>query len=222
MALSLVQVYARSGWRVRAVYAGGNPSGAVPTDFVFARQDGGPTTVTALAVVVVDGNSVELATSERLISGVIYTVTWSGTTLSFSFFPQIELAPSVQAPDDDPDAEANGVDWAWISGNPTASGDCPRRSGIACVEYDLPNRAVLIPGELVQDQTAGGGLLLKVNGAMTDAELQRAAGGLENEFKRDRRVKDCNVDTTSSTDGSVNFNGQVQTRAGQQALVRSQ
>lgn len=222
MALALTSLYARSGWRARAVFSGGNPSGISVGAFAITRSDGGPCTVVVLFARPVDGTALELVLSERLLSRAIYLLTWSATSTPFSFIPPLSQDPSVQAADDDPDAEANGVDLAWISNDPTPSGDCDRRSGVSCVQYDLLNRAALVPGELVQDVTAGANIGALVNSSSSDSQLLQAGAKLEAEFRRDQRVADADVNVTVGTAGQTFFGGQVQTRAGQQAPVRSQ
>lgn len=221
MALALAQLYARSGFRVRAVFSGGDPSGTAPAALVVTRQDGGPCSVTVLFARPVDGTALELVLSERLLSRVIYILTWSGSSTPFSFVPPLSQDPSVQAADDDPDAETNGVDLAWISNDPTPSGDCDRRSGVACVQYDLLNRAELVPGELMQDVTAGANIGALVNSSSSDSQLLQAGAKLEAEFRRDPRVADADINVTVGTAGQTFFGGQVQTRAGQNSAVRS-
>lgn len=221
MALALAQLYARSGWRARAVFSGGNPSGIAPAALVITRQDGGPCAVSVLAARTIDGTALELVLSERLLSRVIYVLTWSSSSTPFSFVPPLAQDPSVQSPDDDPDAEANGVDLAWISNDPTPSGDCDRRSGVACVQYDLLNRAELVPGELMQDVTAGANFGALVNSSSSDSQLMQAGAKLEAEYRRDQRVADASINVAVGTSGQTFFGGQVQTRAGQQTPVRS-
>lgn len=221
MALAVVQVYARSAWRVRVVFSGGNPSSVQPGDFTVTRQDGGPCSITVASLMVIDGTALEVVLSESVISRVVYVMTWSATGIPFSFSPPAALDPSVQPQGDDPDAEANGVDLAWISDNPSSSGDCPQRRGTACVQYDLENRAFLVPGELMQDTSAGGNVQRLVNSSSSDAELLQAGARLDAEFKRDSRVADSSMNVTVDTQGQSSFNGQVKTRAGQQAPVRS-
>lgn len=222
MALALVQAYARSGWRVRAVFAGGSPSGVTPAALTITRQDGGPCTVTVASLAVVDATALELVLSERVLPKIAYVLTWSGTTQSFAFFPPRAQDPALQPIDDDPDAEANGVDLAWCSNDPTPSGDCDRRSGLACVQYDLVNRAMLKPGELVQDVTAGADVGSLVNASASDSQLMQAGARLEAEFRKDSRVADVGVNVSVGTEGQTFFGGQVRTRAGQAAPVRSQ
>jgi hypothetical protein len=220
MPLSVVQVYARSAWRARAVFSGGSPSGVLPGDFTITRQDGGPTTAAVASVMVIDGTALELRLSEQLLAKIVYLLTWSATSFPFSFIRPIDLDRDIKPLGDDPDAEANGVDLAWVSGDPTPDGDLPRRSGLACVEHDLPNVAVLVPGELVQAPARGGNFNALVNSSSSDADIRRAGALLEAEFRRDDRVEDSEVDVTT-TSNSGTFVGQVRTRAGQSAPVRS-
>lgn len=220
---SLVQVYARSAWRVRAIFDGPVVPPNVPTlsNLTISRADGGPTTIVVQNLFGIDSSSGELSLSERMIEGVGYLLTYAGVAYPIGYTAPVLVGTTSQYSDGDPDAEVNGVDLAWVSNDPGPDGDCQRRTGIACVEYDLPNRAVLRPGELVQDQSAGAALDLTVNGAASDSDLLATAAKLEAEFRRDDRVQDVSVDASSDSEGDVTYGGQVQTRAGQQAQVRS-
>jgi hypothetical protein len=220
MALAIVQVYARSGWRARAVYSGGNPAGAQPGDFAITRQDGGPCTVTVAAVQSADVTSLELVMSERLIPKVAYVLTWGTSATPFSWTLPAAQDPTVAAQDDDPDAEANGVDLAWISSDPGPSGDCQRRTGLACVQYDLSNLAFIVPGDLINDPAAGANLQSLVNSSSSDAEMLQAGAALSAQFRRDPRVADADVDVVVGIDAPASFNGQIKTRAGQTAPVQ--
>lgn len=221
MALALVQTYARSGFRVRAVFSGGNPSGQPASAFTVTRQDGGPCSITVVAVRQVDVSALEVVLSERALSGITYLLTWSATSSAFVFSTPAAMDLSLQDPNDDPDAEANGIDLAWASGDPGPGGDCPRRTGIDCVKYDLPNRAVLIPGELVQAADAGANIQRLVNSSSSDTDMGRAGSALDTEFRRDRRVADSRMEVVIGTAGQTSFNGQVKTHAGQEVPVRS-
>lgn len=221
MALTIVQLYARSAFRVRAVFSGGSLAGVVPTDFAVTRQDGGPTTESVAALQIIDSTSLELKLSERLIAKVQYLLAYGAQSLAFAYYPAAKLDPIVQPVNEDPDTEANGVDLAWISSDPGPDGDCQRRTGLACVQYDLVNRAYLVPGELVQAQDAGAALPQTINGPGGRYETLQIAGKLESEWRRDDRVVDASVDPVIGTGGEVDFNGQVQTRAGQSAPVRT-
>ena len=214
MALSIVQLFARSPWRVRAVFAGGTPSGVLAGDFAITRKDGGPCTIAVASLISIDVNALELVLSEATLAGVSYVATWSAAAFGFQFSTPLSQNPAVQPIGDDPEAEAYGVDLAWISDDPHADGDCARRRGVACLEYDLPNRAALIPGELVQDQGAGANLPQQINGSAGNADLVQIASRLEAEFKRDDRVQDAEINTSDGAlQGDVNFNGQVLTIA---------
>lgn len=217
---SIVQLYARSAFRVRAVFDG-DPSAVQVSDFAITRQDGGPTTAEVASLFAVDGNSLELKLSERLISKVHYVFAYAAQSIAVTYFPAAKFDPVVAPVNEDPDAEANGVDLAWISDDPGPDGDCRRRKGLACVQYDLVNRAMLVPGELVQDQSAGASMPQKINGSGGRFELLQIAGTLDREWRRDDRVDDVSVDPVVGTDGEVDFNGQVRTRAGQSAPVRT-
>jgi hypothetical protein len=222
MALSLGQVFARSAWRLRAAFNGGDPTGQPASAFVVARADGGPCTVTAAHVIGVDGTAVELSLSEKLLPRIVYTLTWGATTLRFSFVRARATDRTIQPSGEDPEAEVFGVEPAWFSKPLGPDGDFQRRRGIECLKYDLPNRAMLRKNELAQDPTAGGNLIDGVNGPAGRFVTQQLAADLATEFRRDDRVRDAAIDPVVSPDGEVDFNSQVQTRAaGGSVSVRS-
>lgn len=209
MALALIAIDARSQWRIRAFFAGGNPSGQPASAFSLARADGGANTAKIVNAFTADVGQIELVTSEPMGIGTQYTITWSGITLTCVY----NLAPDDPqiAPDaDDPEAEVFGVDFDWIFGTPTADGDCPRRTGQPCLVHDLGARAELRKGELVHLPTKGAGVRQDINGPAGNADLQAVAGTLDAEFRDDDRVKDMTISVDESdAPGGFNFEARI-------------
>jgi hypothetical protein len=210
MALQLLGAYARAPWRIRALFIGGDPSGQLPAAFTLSLLSGGAVTIRVVSLFAADLSQLELVTSEPLVPGVGYQLTWSGVSVPFRFdVPATDTATAVES--DRPEDELFGVDLDWLFSTPTADGDCPKRRGIDCLLHDLPARARLRTGELVHAVTAGGNLPDQVNGPEAESELKQVAASLEGEFRDDDRVADVRVDvSTNVTDeGTVKYSTRV-------------
>jgi hypothetical protein len=204
MALALIAIDARSQWRIRAFFAGGDPSGQPASAFTLARADGGANTIKIVNAFTPDMGQRELVTSEPLSIGTLYAITWSGNTLTCVF----NVAPDdpMFAPDaDDPEAEVFGVDLDWIFGQPTADGDCPRRTGQECLVHDLAARVELKKGELVHLPTKGANIKQDTNGPAAPADLLATQATLDAEFRDDDRVADLAI-TVEESDSQGGFN----------------
>jgi hypothetical protein len=210
MALAITQVYARTPFRVRVVFSGGSPAGQPASAFALTRQDGGPNEIVISSLFPFDTASLELSASSRLLAGIIYVLTWSGQAIPFSYAaPLAQRQDAAPTRDDDPEAEAFGVDVAWLFSEPTAGGDCPQRRGRACNEYDLPRRAVLKRGELVHLPNAGGNLLDSINGPNDVGTALEQAAAVEADRRNDERLTDVEADVSTDTEGRTLLNGRV-------------
>lgn len=214
MALSLINAGALSPWRVRAYFAGGDPTGEPAGNFSIARQDSGPGAPAVAAVIPVDtAGVVDLALAEPLLPNVVHVLTWSAQTAIFTYSENPD-GPQLTAPTDDPEAELLGVDVCWLYASPDASGDAPQRRGQECLVNDLAARGELSKGELVHLPNAGASLPASVNGPASDDELATAAGALDADFRSDPRVQDVSVTSVETTDeGAWNFQARVTPRA---------
>jgi hypothetical protein len=209
MALAMTQVYARTPFRIRVVFSGGSPAGQPASAFALARQDGGPNEIVVSSLFPFDVASLELSVSSPLLAGIIYLLTWSAQSVAFSYTVPIAQDAQITPADDDPEAEAFGVDLAWLFSAPTADGDCPQRRGRACLEYDLPKRAVLKKGELVHLPASGGGLLDTINGPNDVGTLLELASTVEADWRGDDRLSEVQADISTDTDGNAILGGRV-------------
>jgi len=209
MALTLVQAVARASWRIRLYFAGGDPSTQPLTAFSIARSDGGPNTIRLVNRFSPDAGQLELVTSEPLVVGVSYAVTWSSTTVAcvWNVAPD---DPTIDLVQEDPEAEVFGVDLDWIYGQPGPDGDCQQRRGQECLPHDLNARALLRKNELVHLPNAGADLDATTNGPASVAELTATAGALDAEFRNDDRVRDLTVTVSPSDDaGGFEYDARV-------------
>jgi hypothetical protein len=203
---AFVQALARSRWRISVTFDGAFVAWTTPATYTLTRADGSPTSVVASRAFATDSTTIELALSEGLLEDVIYTLTATGVAGSTSVSVRAVPVEAVAAADDDPEAEAFGVDVDWLAPALDASGDIPTIRGRDCLLQDLVAIARTSPGELFHRPDAGAGLDAKVNGAVT---TDRITADVLREWKRDERVQRVEVRTSSTSDGETTVRGDV-------------
>lgn len=210
MALTLIAAYTRSAWRIRALFAGGDPSAQLLTAFSIARVDGGPSTLTLASKVSPDTGQLELSTSEPMLRDVPYLLTFAGGGTARVLYQLAPGDPQLALEVDDPEAEIFGVDLDWIYGTPGGDGDCPQRRGQACLVHDLKALAMLDKGDLVHLPTRGAGQSRSVNATASPAELDAARGTIAAEFRADDRVADLSITVSpGDDDGEFEYDARV-------------
>jgi hypothetical protein len=156
-----------------------------------------------------DLTSLELALSGGLVPDVKYLFEYgpAGTGIT-AYIPPISQS-SRGSSQDDPEAEALGIDVDWLAESLDASGDMPTIRGRDCLSNDLVAIAKTDPGELFHRPKEGGGMLSQVNGPGND--LDAVARALRATWSRDRRVKSVNtIEVSHDTDGTVTASTSVQ------------
>jgi hypothetical protein len=206
---AFAQVLARSPWRVRAVFDTLPGSATDAATYTFVRTDGAPTSVRTARAWAIDGNAVELALTEALLDGLVYTLTATGVTGAGTLSHQRPLPQVTGATlDDDPEAEVFGVDLDWLAPSLTAAGDLPEVRGLACMKHDLVAIARTQRGELIHRPDAGAGVPSHVNGP---TPLDEIAAAVKREWLRDDRVRQANPRIFESTTGEITIRGDVKT-----------
>lgn len=172
------------------------------SDYTLTRQDGGACAITCtLAWIPAGSPSVaELALSGRLLEGVVYVMAVSGSGSAEVTYRAPRSAPATGPAADDPEAEAFGVDRAWITDQLGPNGDLQRRGGLAAFKYDLGAIAATEPGELFHLPDDGAGMPSRVNGPGTPGEVAGVAASLKRQWSRDYRVKRGGVKVTPTLD----------------------
>jgi len=188
-------------------------------DYALSRADGGYTTA-AVALVWSDAGSptvAELALTEALVETVVYQVTITGHgAADVSFRAPLALEARVIG-QDDPEAEAYGVDVAWIADGITPRGGLGRRAGLAAVRYDLVAAARTRRGEWFHRPDDGAGIDDQVNAPGDPGTIDAFAARLRSQWVRDERVERGGVTVTVTAseagDGVFDVDARVRTRA---------
>lgn len=188
-------------WRLRALFVADGSFTSL-NDWSLTSPAGEHGIADAWAL---SGHAVELALDEPLTPGLLYTLEHasSSRTLDFRYIapPAVEQADE---DDDDPEAEAFGVDVDWLADSLTASGDLPDVRGLAALKHDLAGVAVLSPGELPHRPLAGVGLRSRVNASADDGAISDVRADLIAAFTADDRVRDATAEVTADpTTGGV-------------------
>jgi hypothetical protein len=209
---AFVQVYARSPYRLATAFDATFGGIATAATYTLTRQDGVGTLVTVTRAWTTGTASAELALSEALLERVVYVLAAASVTgtvlVSFvSPLPQV----TAEAPLDDPEAEAFGVDIDWLADALDASGDIPTIRGRRCLQEDLVAIWLTEPGELIHRPTRGAGLDSDVNGPGTD--LGEMTAKIKRESGKDPRVKSIDAPITIATTGEWSVNANVTPRA---------
>jgi phage baseplate assembly protein W len=208
---TLQQAEARSPWRVRLVFDVAPGAPTTPGTYALARTDGAGPAPAVARVLPLDTASVELVLAEGLLPALLYTLTVTGA----SGTPRVSYrAPDAQAlgtvPDEDPEAEAFGLDVDWLAPTLAPGGDLPTVRGRACLVHDLAAVAVTRPGELFHRPEVGAALPQRVNGPNTPADLLDARAGVKRAWLADDRVRGVELTATAATDGTATLTGKVQ------------
>lgn len=212
----LLSAAARSAWRVGVTFDAAWGGMATATNYQFARQDGVGTTVVANVAFNTDTLGVDLALSEGLNVGVVYFVSAAGVSGSAAVaYLVAPPQPAGALPEDDPEAEAFGVDIDWLAPSLDQSGDAPEIRGRACLKNDLPAIAKTMPGELYHRPHDGGGLPSEVNGPDSVDDIGARVRG---QWLKDSRVRDAQLRVTVDTAGGVQIAAQVTPAALDQPL----
>lgn len=203
---NIQSAYATSPWRVRLKF---DAAGSLtPSTYAITRKDSGPgspTVVLAFNPSPADTSTVDITLSAPLLDATIFTVTQGGaSSADVAYYPPQNTSSRIIA-DDDPEAEAFGIDYSWIDSDPDATGDCPRRRGLAAYRHDLPMRALLSPGDLIQAPTAGGALYPKINSPASDSELSEDASRVESDLRNDPRTDQVQAEWLQKSGGVAEF-----------------
>jgi hypothetical protein len=139
---AFVQARARSRWRISVTFDGVFGGWTTPANYTLTRADGSPTSVTVSRAFATDSTTVELALSEALLEGVIYTLVAAGVAgrrASRCVSPPAPVTSSGMV--DDPEADAFGVDIDWLAPALDATGDIPEiRGPSACATTSSRSR----------------------------------------------------------------------------------
>jgi hypothetical protein len=171
---AFVQARARSRWRISVTFDGVFGGWTTPANYTLTRADGSPTSAVVSRAFSTDSTTVELALSEALLEGVIYTLVAVGVTASTSvsmLSPPAPVTSSGQV--DDPEADAFGVDIDWLAPALDATGDIPEIRGTECLRHDLIAVAMTRPGELFHRPDAGAGIPRRSERARRDRRSHR-------------------------------------------------
>jgi hypothetical protein len=206
--MAIVQVLARSPWRVRVVFDAFPVGADEPAIYTLTRADGAGTSINPVRAFIVDTSSAEVSLSEPLLDRVVYRLAADGAgsaDLSWQ-----EPLPQVIGADreDDPEAEVFGVDTDWLSPTLTSQGDIPEVRGIACLKQDLLTIAFIEAGELFHRPEAGAGVTRQVNGPTPLSEI---AGRVRAEWLKDDRVRKASPRITETSAGEIYIRGDVLT-----------
>ena len=211
--MQILTVSAPSPYRIRL--SANSALTTTPSDYVISRQDNGAVTITVTNVWSTGTNAVEMSTSDALSNDFVYVVTLpnaSGTPSAVLGYRTPQSITTLPAVDDDPEAEALGVDIDWLAPALDPAGDSPKIRGRACLINDLAAAALTTPGELFHKPTDGGGMRLKVNGPAIPGQLSGIRASLLRQWTKDPRVRQGGVaiDVSSSSDGKVSVLGTIQ------------
>jgi hypothetical protein len=215
MPATLAVAYAQSAWRIRAGWQGGAAS-TVASDYVVTRADGGPCLITANSVFVVDSaaSTVDLALSERMLSGVSYVVTVGGVSFTVPYRDP-KTDPRLTGPVAfDPEAVIFGRDIDWLFGDLTPDGDTEEIVGQRCLVEDAVSVFYLNKNELVQYPEDGVGAPRRTNGDGSSRSVKNLAAAAAAQWRKDDRVVDADAIVTFASDGSVEIGGKIKNVSG--------
>ncbi len=209
---AFLQARARSAWRLVVQFDGAFGGLATAATYALARADGARCTAAVRLAWAIDAAGAELALTEPLLEGALYTLTAAGVTGAAQVAHRAALAQAVGAARaEDPEAEAFGVDWDWLAPALAAGGDLPEVRGRRCLPRDLAAIAVTEPGELFHRPDEGVGLGSDVNGTRAPDEI---AGALRRQWGRDDRVAEVRqLRVTVDTSGTAHADAGIRTIA---------
>lgn len=182
-----------------------------PTNYTISRPDFGPTVIRVTVAWLIGPTTVELALSEPMVDGVIYVVAVAGSGSAQVAYRQPAAPGAVQMPGEpDPEAEAFGVDIAWITSPAlTSAGDVPQRRGAECLRSDLAAIAVTDRGELFHRPDDGAGLNSKTNGPGNASGVGAVGATVKRQWLSDDRVRRVDLSATANALGQVTVNASV-------------
>lgn len=217
---ALLSANAVSRYRVRAIFGSdpvADPLTLDPLEYSFSRQDGGPVDFTVLSIAEVGGVALDLNLDDTIVPEVIYVLSWSTYSVTFSFHETLFVSVFEQELSD-PEAEIFGRDVAWLQGSLGADGDIPQRKGIACLKNDLFAVGFLRPGDLAQYPDRGANIQATVNGVGDDNALQEIASSLDREWLADDRIVESSALPSTNSDGNAIISGKVRTASLQESI----
>jgi hypothetical protein len=201
----ITEARARSPWRLRLVFDAIPGGATTAASYTLTREDGAGTSAEVARAFAVDATAVELALSEALRDHVTYQVALAGVADPAAVRYSPPLAQILGADrQDDPEAEAFGVDSDWLAERLSGDGDVPEVRGLPC-----------LPGEVYHRPDCGAGIPTRVNGPAPLSELAAAA---KREWLKDDRVKRASPKVTESSAGEISIRGDVQSVALDDAL----
>lgn len=200
---------AQQPFRVTAFFASFTGSQLSPEAYTLAR--GGVVAVEIEAAWQRSGGAIELALVEPLLVGERYTLAHTGASnvVELAYIEPVSAPTAAgrltlqRGAEDDPEAEAFGVDVDWFAAGLTPSGDLPAVRGLAALKHDLAALAVLNPGELLHRPAAGLGLSRRVNGAASAGARAELEADARAAYLADTRVKDASITITSEGERTV-------------------
>jgi hypothetical protein len=212
----ITEARARSPWRLRLVFDAIPGGATTAASYTLTREDGAGTSAEVARAFAVDATAVELALSEALRDHVTYQVALAGVADPAAVRYSPPLAQILGADrQDDPEAEAFGVDSDWLAERLSGDGDVPEVRGLPCLRHDLIAVARTVPGEVYHRPDCGAGIPTRVNGPAPLSELAAAA---KREWLKDDRVKRASPKVTESSAGEISIRGDVQSVALDDAL----
>lgn len=211
---NILRVASASPWRISVVFDSAPTT--TTTDYVLTRQDGLTDGAITNYVFFTGTNVVDLALNQQLSTDSVYLLSYQGGTqvaLSYRQPANPNLTPTVGQ--DDPEAEAYGIDIDWFADSLTAAGDVPLIHGLQCLRNDLAATALTFPGEIFHRPDVGAGMQTRVNGPNLPQQLDDIRATLKRTWATDDRVIPGGIDISvdSSVSGQITATAKVQTVA---------
>lgn len=213
--MQILQLFSRSPYRLSVTTDNAPTTNA--GDYVVSRPDGAPIVVSVTNVWLTGPTTAELSLSPPLLPGIIYVLTLpnapSAPSAQLSYQLPVISTPAPLASEEDPEAEALGVDLDWFADQLTSIGDTPSIRGRQCVVNDLQMIAFIVPSELAHRPNDGGNIKASVNAPSNSTDQVLAA--LKRQWSKDPRVKKngIGIQVDASTVGQIFWRAQVQTIA---------